>query len=423
MEKVGNTTVPVSEIIPEFGPLSGIRVLSMGTIIASPYAAQIMGEFGAEVIHIERPGIGDMARAEGPIMKNGKKIRPWWAQNARNRLSLCMEANMKIAEAREIFLGLIKQSDIFIENLVWLDKLGISDEMLLETNPRIVIVHVSGFGHKEFGGDPEICNRPSLDIVGQAYSGFLSMQGNEGEPPVIAKPTPNDYITSSFALFGALAAYIEAQKTGQGQVVDVSQYEINAAWLHSYWVRYAETGFIPARSTKSPWQPYDAYLAKDNKYFAVGSFGPDIFKRCVEAIGADLEYFTWLDCSSSIEAVTSEKGQEFDRVFREYIAQHNSCELEEHFNKYKIPSSVVQTFADAYNNQHFWDRNNFIKYEDPGSGEEITAFGIVPQMSKTPGKVWRGGPVLGQDTEIILKTKLNYDDQKINELREKKIVF
>ena len=152
-------------IIPEFGPLAGLRVIGAGSLIAMPFAATMMADFGAEVIQIERPKIGDTYRSFPPLKKTEQGTAgSSWMQDARNRLSMTLELDLNDPDVKEIVFRLIERSDIFIENMVWLDKLGIHDSELLKINPRLVIVHVSGYGHKEFGGLPEICNQASYDI-------------------------------------------------------------------------------------------------------------------------------------------------------------------------------------------------------------------------------------------------------------------
>ena len=144
-------------IIPEYGPFAGMRVVCSGSLVAMPFAATMLADFGAEVIQIERPGVGDTLRMLAPFAEvNGKKVSTAWAQNARNKLAMALELNLKFDEVKEIFYGLIKEADIFMENMVWLEKLGIYDEELLKVNPKLVIVHVSGMGHKEFVGIPSV---------------------------------------------------------------------------------------------------------------------------------------------------------------------------------------------------------------------------------------------------------------------------
>lgn len=414
-----------NKIIPDFGPLKGVRVLSLGSIVAMPHAANMMADFGAEVINIERPKVGDSYRVLAPFIEHeGKKVSTSWAQDARNRLSMTLDANLNIPENREIFLGLIKQVDIFMENMVWLDKFGINDQLLLETNPRLIIVHVSGYGRPEFGGDPAVCNRASYDMIGQAYSSFMNLNGDTDRPPMLTKPWTNDYISALTAAFGALSAYISAKETGKGQVVDVAQFEAMARILSDTLVSYTEAGVLRERAgtNATAFQPYGLFKSKDDRYVAIGAFGPAVYKRFVKAIGLDVEYYNFKDCASSANAVSSEKGQDLSNKSIQWCLERTSDEIVEHLNQFKIGCARVNTAEDVVNDPHWLDREDFVEYEDQTIKKNIKAFGIVPKLSDTPGQVWRGAPAVGQDNEEILSKILGYSDEKINELVEKGII-
>ena len=412
-------------IIPEYGPFAGMRAVCAGTLLAMPFAATMLADFGVEVIQIERPGVGDTQRLLAPFAElNGKTVSAAWAQESRNKLAMTLELNLKHEEVKEIFYGLIREADIFMENMVWMDKLGVYDEELLKVNPKLVIVHVSGLGHKEFGGLPNVCNRASYDMIGQAFSGWLNLQGDPDRPPVIAKPYLNDYVSAFSALFAALSGYIYAQKTGEGQVVDVAQFEAMAKCMSSTYTAYTMLGTVTERTgNASPsFQPYDIFLSRDGFYVALGAFGPGVYNRCIPAMGLDLDYFNYKDCSYDAEALASPKGRELNAAVTAWCASHDAQEIESIMETARVPCSRVNTAKSAYENEHFRSRGDWIKYEDQTTGAEVEAFGIAPKMSKTPGRVWRGAPSMGQDTENILKTILGYDDAKIAELREKKLI-
>lgn len=414
-----------NKIVPDFGPLKGVRVVALGSIVAMPHASNMMADFGAEVINIERPKVGDTYRVLAPFAEHeGKKVSTSLAQDARNRLSMTLNVDLSIPEVKEIFLGLIKEADIFMENMVWLDKFGITDEILLETNPRLVIVHVSGYGRPQFGGDPEVCDRASYDMIGQAYSTFMNLNGDPDRPPMLTKPWTNDYISALTAAFGALAAYIHAKETGVGQVVDVAQFEAMARILSDTFVSYTEAGVVRKRegTNATAFQPYGLYKSKDDRYVAIGAFGPSVYKRFVKAIGLDPDYYNFKDCASSANAVASEKGQDLANKTINWCLERTSDEIVEHLNQFKIGCARVNTPEDVVNDPHWLDRGNFIEYEDQTIKKNIKAFGIVPKLSETPGKVWRGDPEIGQDNEDILQKILGYSDEKIAELAEKGII-
>lgn len=412
-------------IIPEFGPFAGMRIVDSGSLVAMPFAATMLADFGAEVIHIERPGVGDTLRMLAPFAEvNGKKVSTAWAQDARNKLSLSLELNLKHEEVKEIFYGLIKEADVFMENMVWLDKLGIYDEDLLKVNPKLIIVHVSGLGHKEFGGIPSVCNRASYDMIGQAFSGWLYLQGDPDRDPAVAKPYTNDFVSAFAVLFGTLAAYVNVQKTGKGQVVDVAQFEAMAQYMCGTYTTYTMAGQVSERTgNASPaFQPYNIFKSKDGFLVALGAFGPGVYKRCIRGLGFDLDYFNYKDCSSGPEAVASPKGRELNDKVVDWCLNHTAKEIEDTMEAARVPCATVNTAKSAFENEHFKSRNDWITYEDQTVGADITAFGIAPKMSETPGQVWRGAPSLGQDTDVILKTILGYDDAKIASLREKNLI-
>lgn len=415
-----------TELIPSFGPLQGVRVLSAGSVIAMPHAANIMADLGAEVIHVERPRVGDTLRGLAPfITSDGQRVSACWAQDARNRLSITLELNLSIPEVREVFLGLVRRADIFMENLVWVEKYGISDELLLETNPQLVIVHCSGYGRPQFGGVPEVCDRASYDMIGQASSGALFLNGDADRPPVVAKPWLNDYLTGLNVAIAALSGYVHAQRTGEGQAIDVSQFESQARILSDTFVLAAESGINRTRTQGSKadaFQPYGLFQDRNGDYVAIGAFGPGVYARFIKAVGFDLDEFSFQDCASSAEAVKSEKGQELARRIVAWVAERTADEVVALLCKAKVACTKVFTAADALADPHWAGRNDFIQYEDQTLNKTITAFGITPKFGATPGQVWRGAPSVGQDTDDVLEKALGMSADQIAAMRDKNYI-
>lgn len=412
-------------LIPEFGPFAGMRVIGTGSLIAMPFAASMLAEFGAEVIQIERPGQGDTYRHFPPVVRKGDAVvSSSFIQDARNRLSMTLELNLKNSDAKDIFFGLIKQADVYIENMVWLDKLGIRDEELLAVNPKLIIVHISGYGHIEFGGVPEICNQASYDMIGQAFSGFVRLNGYPDRPPLIIKPSLNDYVTAMFAVFGVLAAYLGTQKTGKGQIVDVAQFEAQAKLMRDTFTRHS-LGLGDAQlcgSAAVGFQPWDLFISSDNIYVALGAVGPSVFYRLIDAVGLDREKYSHDVVSKDAVTVSSPRGREFAGMVTDWCRSHTASEIEDTMCAHKVPCSRVNTPADCMANDQYRLRDDFITYQDQTLMQDVTAFGVVPKLSGTPGMVWRGAPSLGQDTDRILKELLGYDDEKISALRYNKII-
>ena len=221
-----------ARIPPPFGPLDGLTVLDSGRFVAGPWAATYLGEFGAQVIHVEGPPFAypyaDPTRRLAPTLPPGaapqEAVSESWVQYARNKLSVGLD--VRRPEGREVFLDLVRASDIWVEasRPGTFDRLGLDDAAVWSANPRLTIVHVSGYGRT---GDPARISRPSYDLIAQAYSGYLSVQGNpDPDPPMRAGTALNDTVTGLAAAAAAVMGYVSAQRTGRGQVVDVAQYEV-----------------------------------------------------------------------------------------------------------------------------------------------------------------------------------------------------
>ena len=412
-------------IIPEFGPLAGLRVVGAGSLIAMPFAATMMADFGAEVIQIERPKVGDTYRSFPPVKSTEQgTASSSWIQDARNRLSMTLELDLSDPDVKDIFCKLIAQSDIFIENMVWLEKLGIRDEELLEVNPKLVIVHISGYGHKEFGGQPEICSQASYDMTGQAFSGYALFNGYSDMPPLIVKPSLGDYITGLFALFGMLAAYIDAKNTGHGQIVDVAQFESMARVMRdAFTMSSLGLAEVQRCGTKATgFQPWDLFTSSDGVYISIGAVGKSVFERFMRAAGFDVERYSYEKTSKNKAAVNSPEGRELDRLINDWCATHTADEIEEAMRRWRVPCSRVNDAQACMKNEHYLSRKDFVNFIDQTTGTNVTAFGIAPKMSASPGTVWRGAPRLGQDTDDILGKILGYDNERISAFREKGII-
>lgn len=428
--------IPAPVFAPKFGALSGMRVLMTGTIVAAPFAATLLAENGAEVIHVERPG-GDPYRLQSPVVAlEGEKIvvagpqvpiknkvSTGWIQEGRNKLSLTFNWDLRVPEAKEAFLALIKQVDVYLENIVWTEKLGIKDEELLRVNPQLVICHISGFGHKEFGEANGESARRSYDPIGQLEGGWMNLNGFPDGPPIYGSVFVNDYITAYVAAGGILMAYISAKETGKGQVIDVAQVEAMSKGLNDCFVNYFLLGAIRERCGNATgiFQPGDLYQSADG-WLYIGSYGEAAYKKFIEATGGDIEKFPYHECAASKEAINSPLGLEFKDFIKAWVGSRTSRDGFEQLRKYNVACAVPRTIEDLANSAQYQARGNFIEYIDETLGKPVKGFGFVPKMSGTPQQVWRGGPALGQDTEAILKTLAGLDSTQIDILRKKGII-
>jgi len=391
-------------------------------IISAPYTAQILAELGAEMIWIERPGIGDMGFRFGPQVGE-KGLRPTFAQIGRNRLSVELDLDFqRNPEALEVFLDLARVCDIWINGLQMFDFNGATDELLLEANPTLAIVHISGFGRAKFGGLEAYQGRGATDYVAQAASGFASLQGFAGEDSPVVKGYPADYGASLWAAVGVLSAYIHAQRTGMGDVVDVSLTEAQLTTLGNIVPDYLNGGVEPEKTGMvSPVLiGFGLYKCKDGRFVSLGIGGPLQYADMLNLLGEDPEYYSYFECN--MFNTNSEKGREIAAKLDAFIAARTPEEVEKLFVEHGIACSPVLTVGEALDHPHYRARNDIVTYEDPISGAEMTAWNVFPKLERNPGKIWRGAPMLGQDTEEVLSKVLGYSEDKILALKGKKIV-
>ncbi len=412
---------PVPSLLPEqFGPLQGVRILSTGSIVAEPVAAGIAAEMGAEVIHIERPGKGeDWREAEFPIDgPNGERIASSWVQDRRNTYYTTLD--FSTTEGREIFLKLIQWADIWMESSKarTYDKWGLDDAAVLAANPGIVICHVSGFGQD---GDPEYLDRASYDFTAQAFGGMMNLMGNpEPDPPTRAVPWTADYITALFCLWSSLAAYIHAQRTGEGQVIDLAQYEAVHRILSGTMVAYHELGLVRERAGNKAGnaQPWDTFQAKDG-WVVVAAIGPVVYSRVCRVLGLDPDDPKWVSARREID---SPQGIEFDAVLRGWVEERSVDEVVRILNEAQVGCSRIMNAREMAENPHYQARGVHLEWEDHQLGRAVKGVGIVPKFSGTPGKIWRGSVPVGHDNALVYGDLLGLEPETLDELSGRGVI-
>jgi crotonobetainyl-CoA:carnitine CoA-transferase CaiB-like acyl-CoA transferase len=387
-----------------FGPLEGVKIIDSGRNNAGPWAATLAADFGADVIHVEPP-MGEIYRMS----------HAGWAQEKRNQRSLTL--NMKADEAKGIFLKLLEDADIWIESSIpgTYDNLGLTDEVVWERNPRLVIVHVSGYGQT---GDPRYIRRASYDMIGQAFGGLMSLMGDpDPSPPIAGKPYVCDYVSGLFSLWSALAAYIYAQKTGKGQAIDVAQYETMFRMLADTAIGYFHNDTIPERmGNRHPLAvPWDTYKSRDGHWFCINAANEPFERLCV-AMGENPKDPRWYPQFENCLRGTP-GAEEFDGKLKEWIGTRDAQEIEEILTiEHQVPCQRVYNIQDMAEDPHFEAREDFIQWDDPVF-DRVKGAGLVPKFSLTPGKVVSGAPTLGQHNDEIL-SELGYSPEEIARLKE-----
>jgi crotonobetainyl-CoA:carnitine CoA-transferase CaiB-like acyl-CoA transferase len=276
-------------LVPEsFGPLQGVRVVSTGTLIAQPFAAAMCAEMGAEVIHVERPGAGDVGwRLLGvqlPARDGGPGVATNWIQERRN--VLCVTLDLSKPRGRDLFLKIAAECDIWMESSKpgTYPRWGLDDETLWKANTRLVITHVSGFGQT---GEPGYVRRTSYDVVGQAFSGMMYQTGYPDHPPSRAAPWTGDYMTAMFTLSASLAGLTYARAHGKGQSIDLAQFEAIHRVLGGTMLEYFHKGLVRERSGNKAqgFQPLDSFQTSDG-WVVMGALA-EVYNRLLRAIGLD----------------------------------------------------------------------------------------------------------------------------------------
>jgi crotonobetainyl-CoA:carnitine CoA-transferase CaiB-like acyl-CoA transferase len=401
-------------LTPAFGPLEGIRVIGTGQLVAQPYACTKLAEFGAEVIHVEKPG-GDVFRFTAPQLTRGP--RPHGCDEAevtKNKLSMGLD--LKHARGIELLMALWKISDVWMESSApgTLERNGITSELALAVNPQLVILRVSTYGQY---GREDYLSRAGYDAIAQAYGGMINLTGDASGPPQRAKTYTGDFLTALTGWAAVMMALWEVKKSGRGQVVDLAQYEAvaqtNGNTLPLYTgegVTYGHTG------NRAPgFQPYDTFRCKDGWVF-IGALGGPIYTRVVALLGLDTFEYSYDACSKDATAVNSEKGRDLDQRLRDYCASRTALEVETELNAARIGCSRVFNVRDQYEDPHYAAREMTVPVLDRQSGVPIRVFGVVPKMSLTPGRIWRGAPAIGEDTTDILTRLLGFTGDVIDGL-------
>ncbi len=402
-------------IVPAFGPLAGVRVIDSSRFVAGPWAAGYLAEFGAEVIHIEVPPFelpyADPTRTLAPLLPEGRppaeQLSESWIQYSRNKLSLGLD--LRRPEGRAVFLDLLRKAEIWIESSRpgTYARLELSDEEVHRVNPRLTIVHVSGYGQT---GVPERVNAPSYDLTGQAFSGFLSLQGDpDPSPPMRSGTALNDTVTGLAAAGAAVMGYVSSLRTGIGQTIDVAQYEVFFTLLENFALDYFARGVVRGRhgSAHSRLHPYDVHRAQDG-WVVVAAPNAEAYLRLKRMIGFE-------DARYDDPAYRLAHRESVDRAISEFCAKRTRSELERLARENDVALVRVYDIADIARDPHYRQREMLVDWEDPVVGK-VRGPGIAPKFDRTPGQVWRGAPWLGQDNHAVLTRVLGYSSEEISRL-------
>lgn len=397
--------------IPKFGPLSGVRVVVQAGSIAGPCVGMLSGDFGADVIWVEQSKMFDLSRnADGLAVQ----------QNHRNQRSIGIDI---VGKGRQAFLDIVATADILVEANKGgtYEKWGLTDEFLWERNPKLVIVHISGFGQT---GLPDYVSRASYDTVAQCFSGFAYLNTPKDQKPYLPVPMVADWYTGMFAFGSAMSALFNAERTGKGESIDVAQYEVMlrmvdenliTAWNHPEHAHHT----IPTASFNSGNAGYDFYKCLDGKFVLIVGVGSSV-PKLVNLIGGTFgsEEFP----KAFVYHSSTEAGKRFDEGIKGWCAARTSTEVLAKMDELAIASTLFSEPEDILNNPHVQARESIIKL--PWLKDEnqmVDVCGFVPKFKNNPIRFWRSAPSWGGDTRDILED-VGYTTEQIDELYEAGVI-
>jgi formyl-CoA transferase len=393
------------------GPLTGLKVVEMGQLIAGPFAAKTLADFGADVVKIEPPGTGDALR-NWRMLKDGTSV--WWQVQSRNKRSVALD--LKKPEAQQIVRRLAAEADVLIENFRpgALEGWGLDPQELIQANPRLIVLRVSGYGQTGPYRD-----RPGFGVVGEAMGGLRHLTAEPGRVPVRVGVSIGDTLAALHGVIGILMALQERQRSGQGQVIDVALYEAVFNCMESLLPEYSAFGAVrgPAGSALPGIAPSNAYLCSDGGYALIAGNGDSIYKRLMAAIGRD-------DLGNDPE-LASNAGRvariaEIDAAIGAWTRERSVTQVLEVLDRAGVPAGRIYTVADIAADPHYAARGMLqqIRLDD---GDLLTVPGIVPKLSRTPGAHRRNAPGIGQDTEAVMR-ELGLTDEQIAGLKDRGVI-
>jgi formyl-CoA transferase len=391
--------------------LTGLKVVELGQLIAGPFAAKTLADFGADIIKIEPPGAGDPLR-QWRLLKEGTSV--WWQVQSRNKRSLALD--LRQSEAQALVRKLIIEADVLIENFRpgAMESWGLGPDALLELNPGLIILRISGYGQTGPYKD-----KPGFGVVAEAMGGLRHLSAEPGRLPVRVGVSIGDTLASLHGVIGILMALHEKQRSGLGQVIDVALYEAVFNCMESLLPEYSAFGAVrgPAGSALPGIAPSNAYLCKDGKCALIAGNGDSIFKRLMMAIGRD---DLAVDPTLTDNAGRVKRVEEIDAAIGAWTSKLNVAEVLAVLDQAAVPAGRIYTVEDIAADPHYLARGMLAEVS-MSDGSILKVPGMVPKLSRTPGQHRRNAPSLGQDTNAVL-LDLGITEDQISEMKKRGIV-
>ncbi|RBI84272.1 CoA transferase [Rhodosalinus halophilus] len=386
---------------PRQGPLTDIRVIEMGQLLAGPFCGQLLADFGAEVIKCEQPGVGDPMRVWGREKPHGKSL--WWPVVARNKKSLTL--NLRTEEGQQVIRNLVAQSDVLLENFRpgTLERWNLSYEELSKINPRLILVRVTGFGQTG-----PYAKRAGYGAIGEAMGGLRYVVGDPSTPPSRMGISIGDELAATYACLGTMMALHARERTGRGQVVDSAIYEAVLAMMESLVSEYDVAGYVRERTGAilPNVAPSNVYETADGKYLLIAANQDTVFRRLAAAMGrpelAEDDRYATHSARGAHQA-------ELDALINDWTKTVELEPLEKLLEENGVPCGLIYKAEDMLRDPHFEARQAIVEVEHPDFGP-MKMQNVAPRLSDTPGAVRHVGPALGQHTDEVLGGILGIDE-------------
>jgi formyl-CoA transferase len=396
---------------PTPAALAGLKVLELGQLIAGPFAAKTLADFGAEVVKIEPPGAGDPLR-KWRLLKNGTSV--WWQVQSRNKRSLALD--LRTPEGQDVVRKLALEADVLIENFRpgAMEGWNLGPDELLAANPKLIVLRISGYGQSG-----PYRNRPGFGVVAEAMGGLRHLTAEPGCVPVRVGVSIGDTLAALHGVIGILLALQHRHASGRGQVIDVALYEAVFNCMESLLPEYSAFGTVrgPAGSALPGIAPSNAYRCADGGYALIAGNGDSIFRRLMTLIGRD---DLAADSALADNAGRVARVAELDDVIGAWTAQRSIDEVMTALDGASVPAGRIYSVADIAADPHYQARGMLDQvHMDDGSTLKVP--GIVPKLSATPGRHRRNAPRLGQDSSDVL-CEIGLTNAQIVALRERGIV-
>ncbi len=397
-------------------PLTGIRVIDVATVIAAPYCATLLGEFGAEVLKVEHPMAGDACRNFGtPTSRGGDTLT--WMSEARNKKSVTIDLHRP--EGVELFKALVVKTDIVCENFRTgtLEKWGIGWDVLHEINPGLIMLRVTGYGQTGPYKD-----RPGFARIAHAVGGLAYLSGMpKGTPVTPGSTTLGDYLSGLYGCVGVLMALHHKEETGRGQYIDTALYESVFRCTDELAPAYAMYGIVGERHGPHIGSacPYGHFPTKDGKWVAIACTTDKLFERLAEAMDrSEL-------ASSSLygdQKMRLENRHDVNEIVRDWCGSLTREQILAKCNAIGAPAGPLNNIADIFGDRQFHARRNLVAIDVEDIAETVIVPNVIPRLSRTPGRIKHLGPRLGEHTEEVLKGLLGLSDDEVLELRARRVV-